>query len=49
MHAVIGWSDDLEIGAVQFPPEHGADVNARRKDLSTPLHLAAVEGNLDAT
>ena len=35
-------------GAVKFLLEHGADVNAKRDDLCTPLHLAFHVGKLKA-
>ncbi|KAH8978398.1 ankyrin repeat-containing domain protein [Lactarius akahatsu] len=41
LHQAIEWSSDLTVGAVRFLLENGADANARRTDLSTPLHLAA--------
>ena len=44
LHRVIERSNNLAVSAVQFLLKHGADVNARRKDLSTPLHLAAARG-----
>ena len=47
LHAVIEWSDNVAVGVVQFLLEHGAAVNVRRIDHSTPLHLAAAEGNFE--
>jgi ankyrin repeat protein len=46
LHKTIYWHDKLAIEVVQFLLEHGADLNAQRNDLWTPLHLAAYNGNL---
>jgi hypothetical protein len=46
LHKTIDWHDKLAIDAVLFLLEHGADVNAQRNDLWTPLHLATYNGNL---
>ncbi len=46
LHKTIDRDDNVAIDAVQFPLKHGADVNARRDDLWTPLHLAANIGEL---
>jgi ankyrin repeat protein len=46
LHKTIDWHNKLSIDAVQFLLEHGADVNAQRNDLWTPLHLATYNGNL---
>ena len=40
LHKTIDRHDKVAIDAVQFLLEHGADVNAQRDDLWTPLHLA---------
>jgi ankyrin repeat protein len=47
LHNAIGWSNDSMATAVEFLLKHGADVNARQKDLSTPLHLATARGYFD--
>jgi ankyrin repeat protein len=48
LHRVVtDWPEKLAVGAVQFLLEHGADINARRKDLLTPLHLAVLRGDLE--
>jgi ankyrin repeat protein len=47
LHHAIGWHNDLTATTVQFLLKHGADVNSRQNDLSTPLHLAAAQGNFD--
>jgi ankyrin repeat protein len=47
LHKAIGWSNDSMATAVKFLLKHGADVNARQKDLSTPLHLATARGCFD--
>jgi ankyrin repeat protein len=41
-------SDDVRFNAVQFLLKHGAYANAGNAELSTPLHLAAEEGCLEA-
>ena len=41
LHEVVRWCDDAALDAIKFLLKHGADVNARRDDLSTPLCLAA--------
>ncbi|KAH8979869.1 ankyrin repeat-containing domain protein [Lactarius akahatsu] len=46
LHKTVDRHDKLAIGAVQFLLERGADVNARRDDLWTPLHLAVNTGEL---
>ncbi len=46
LHKTIDRHDKVAIGAVQFLLKHGADVNARRDDLWTPLHLAVNIGEL---
>ena len=48
LHRTIDRHDKGTISAVQFLLEHGADVNAKRDDLCTPLHLALNVGNLKA-
>ena len=48
LHRTINQQEDRAIGAVQFLLEHGADVNAKRDDLCTPLHLALNVGKLKA-
>ena len=48
LHKTIDRHDKGTIGAVQFLLEHGADVNAKRDDLWTPLHLAFHVGELKA-
>ncbi|KAH8987493.1 ankyrin repeat-containing domain protein [Lactarius hatsudake] len=47
LHNVIRWPENLAVGAVQFLLKHGADANARLKDLSTPLHLAVDLGRFE--
>ena len=47
LHRVIEWSSNLAASATQFLLTHGADVHARRTDLSTPLHLAADQGHFE--
>ena len=46
LHITIDRHDKVAIDAVQFLLEHGADVNAQRDDLWTPLHLAIKVGKL---
>ena len=46
LHRTVNQHDKETIGAVQFLLEHGADVNAKRDDLWTPLHLALNAGKL---
>jgi ankyrin repeat protein len=41
LHKTISRPDRVDLDAVRFLLEHGADVNSRRDDLWTPLHLAA--------
>ena len=48
LHKTIDRHDDGATGAVQFLLEHGVDVNAKRDDLWTPLHLAFHVGKLKA-
>ena len=48
LHKIIARHDEGAIGAVKFLLEHGADVNAKRDDLWTPLHLAFNVGKLEA-
>jgi ankyrin repeat protein len=48
LHTTIDRHDDGATGAVQFLLKHGADVNAKRDDLWTPLHLAFHVGRLKA-
>jgi ankyrin repeat protein len=47
LHRIIDRVDDATIDAVQFLLEHGADVNAQRDDLCTPLHQALNAGELE--
>jgi ankyrin repeat protein len=47
LHRAIKWPKNLAASAVQFLLENGADVNSKRKDLLTPLHLAATEGKFE--
>jgi hypothetical protein len=47
LHRAIEWPSNLAVGAAQFLLTHGADVAARRTDLSTPLHLAADQGKFE--
>jgi hypothetical protein len=47
LHRIIDRLDDATIDAVQFLLEHGADVNAQRDDLCTPLHQALNAGELE--
>ena len=44
LHKIIDRHDKVATDAVRFLLDHGADVNARRDDLWTPLHLAANNG-----
>jgi ankyrin repeat protein len=44
LHKTIDQHDEVTIDRVQFLLEHGADVNAQRDDLWTPLHLALHAG-----
>ena len=46
LHKTIDRYDNVAIDAVRFLLEHGADVNAQRDDLWTPLHLAVNIGDL---
>jgi ankyrin repeat protein len=46
LHKTIGRNDCEAIEAVQFLLKYGADVNAQRDDLWTPLHLALSLGKL---
>src|SRR6266702_5258325 len=46
LHKTIDRRGKVAIDAVQFLLEHGVDVNARRDDLWTPLHLAVNIGEL---
>src|SRR6266702_4093177 len=46
LHKTIDQRGKVAIDAVQFLLEHGVDVNARRDDLWTPLHLAVNIGEL---
>ena len=48
LHKIIRLNEE-NTDAVLFLLEHGADVNAQREDLSTPLHLAIVVGDLNVT
>ena len=48
LHKVIDGHDKGAIGTVKFLLERGADVNAKRSDLWTPLHLAIRVGKLNA-
>ena len=48
LHKTIDLHDKGAIGAVQFLLAHGADVDAKRDDLWTPLHLAFHVGKLEA-
>ena len=47
LHKTIDRHDKGAADAVQFLLEHGADVNAKRDDLWTPLHLAFHVGKLE--
>ncbi|KAH9172799.1 ankyrin repeat-containing domain protein [Lactarius sanguifluus] len=47
LHTAIQAPSNLAVGAVQFLLKHGADINAREMDLSTPLHLAAAQGHFE--
>jgi ankyrin repeat protein len=46
LHKIMRLNEE-NIDTVQFLLERGADVNARREDLSTPLHLAIVDGEVN--
>jgi ankyrin repeat protein len=46
LHKTIERHDKVAIDQVEFLLEHGADVNAQRDDLWTPLHLALHAGEL---
>jgi ankyrin repeat protein len=48
LHIAIERHDKGAFGAVQFLLENGADVNAKRDDLWTPLHLAFNVGKFKA-
>ena len=48
LHKTIDRHDKGATGAVQFLLAHGADVDAKRDDLWTPLHLAFHVGKLEA-
>jgi ankyrin repeat protein len=48
LHITIDRHEKGTIGAVQFLLGHGADANAKRDDLWTPLHLAFKVGELQA-
>lgn len=48
LHKVITWSNDSGLDAMQFLLKHGADVNAKRDGLSTPLHRAVSKGRFKA-
>ena len=48
LHKTIDRHDGEAIGAVKFLLERGVDVNAKRNDLWTPLHLAFHVGKLKA-
>ena len=45
LHKIIDWHDKVPIDVVHFLLERGADVDAQRDDLWTPLHLAVNNGN----
>jgi hypothetical protein len=47
LHTAIELPDKWAVGAVQCLLKHDANVNARRKDLWTPLHLAAARGKFE--
>jgi ankyrin repeat protein len=47
-HITIDRHDKVAIGAVKFLLKHRANVNARRDDFWTPLHLAIHKGKLKA-
>ena len=49
LHKTIDRHDNVAIDAVRFLLEHGADVNAQRDDLWTPLHVAVNIGDLSVT
>src|SRR6266404_7970470 len=46
LHKIIDRRDKVAIEAVDYLLQRGADVNARREDLWTPLHVAANVGAL---
>ena len=46
LYKAINRPGKVSLGAVRFLLDHGADVNARRDDLWTPLHLAVNIGEL---
>ena len=46
LHETIDQRGKVSMEAVRFLLDHGADVNARRDDLCTPLHLAVNNGEL---
>jgi len=46
LHRTVDRHDKVSIDAVNFLLERGVDVNARRDDLCTPLHLAVTVGEL---
>jgi len=46
LHNAVQWSHNTVVDAVQFLLTHGAEVNAQRGDLCTPLHLVANTGEL---
>jgi hypothetical protein len=48
LHKTIDLHDKGASSAVKFLLEHGADVNAKRDDLWTPLHLAFHAGKIKA-
>jgi hypothetical protein len=48
LHKTIDRHDEGATGAVQILLGHGADVNAKRDDLWTPLHVALHVGKLEA-
>ena len=48
LHKVIDWCEKGAIDAARFLLERGADINAKRDDLWTPLHLAFHAGKLEA-
>ena len=45
LHKMIDWHYKVPIDATRFLLDRGADVNAQRDDLWTPLHLAVYRGN----